>query len=156
MKLFIIIYSLFFSSYIYNGIDQDFQVQLDLLQQTANTLITQSNIDPEIAQDLTNKINNLKEYAQNNIKEDSYDIRIATACSCIIETATEMLKYSTLIEEFPIITSLKPSARTNTIHKLLIGLHPGRFAAEHYYTNPYAESIGFISNDCLLNYLIYI
>ncbi len=42
------------------------------------------------------------------------------------------------------------------MHKLLMGVNPGKFAKTEYYTNEYAESAGFTSADLVINILMKI
>lgn len=135
----------------HGAIDQDFQIQLNLLQNTLTTVIEQSNIDPETAQDLTNKVNSLNQLAQNNMKQDAKDIHAATALSCFLETGTGFLKNTSLAPQTQFIGNFKYSARSNAIHKLIMGVYPGKFSDEAYYTDPYTETVGFTLNDWIFS-----
>jgi hypothetical protein len=135
----------------HSAIDQNFQIQLNLLQNTLTTVIEQSNIDPETAQDLNNKINSLNQLAQSNMKQDAKDINAATALSCFLETGTGFLKNTSLAPQAQTLASFKYSARSNAIHKLIIGLYPGKFSDEAYYTDPYTETAGFTLNDWIFS-----
>lgn len=136
---------------IHSAIDQDFQIQLNLLQGTLTTVIEQSNIDPEIAQDLTNKIDTLNQLAQSNMKQDAKDIHAATALSCFLETGTGFLKNTPFAPQAQLINNFKYSARSNAIHKLIMGVYPGKFSDEAYYTDPYTETVGFTLNDWIFS-----
>jgi hypothetical protein len=136
---------------IYSAIDQDFQIQLNLLQNALTTAIEQSNIDPKTAHDLTNKIDTLNKLAQSNMQQDAKDIHAATALSCLLETGTGFLKNTSLAPQAQFIGDFKYSARSNAIHKLLMGLYPGKFSDEAYYTDPYTETIGFTINDWIFS-----
>lgn len=136
-----------------SAIDQDFQIQLNLIQETLTTIIEQSNIDPDTAQDLTNKIDYLNQLAQNNIQQDTKDIHAATALSCLLETGTGILKNTPLAPQTQFISSFKYSARSNAIHKLIMGVYPGKFSDENYYTDPYTETVGFTLNDWIFSNL---
>lgn len=140
-----------FPFFLCNSSPQEFQNQMDLLQQTINVIIMQSNIDPETAQDLTEKMNTLNEIAQANMQQDIKDIHTATALSCFLETTTGFLKNTSYADQIPLITSLKYSARTNAIHKFIMGAYPGKFSESNFYTDPYTETIGFTINDWLFS-----
>jgi len=133
--------------YTHTAVDQDFDSKLNSLQQAVATLIEQSDLDPLVAQDLLDKTNELNQYAQANIQQDIQEIRIASAVTSILESADKMLQNANQVDAHNMLSSLKFAARTNVVHKLLIGMYPGQFKDEAYYTNPYLESIGFIIND---------
>lgn len=142
--------------YTYCYVDQDFDGKLNVLQQSIDTLVAQSNLDPETAQDLTNKINDINQYAQENIQQDIKEIRVAAGLNSLIETVDKMTQSGTLANlanYATLIKDLKYSARANTIHKLLIGAYPGKFKDQPYYTDPYTESVGFTLNDYFFNTL---
>jgi len=132
---------------------QEYQDQMNLLQQTIDTIIMQSNIDPETAQDLTEKLDILNEIAQANMQQDIKDIHAATALSCFLETATGFLKNTAYANQISVINSFKYSARTNAIHKLIMGAFPGKFSESSFYTDPYTETIGFTLNDWIFTNL---
>ena len=140
--------------YAHTAVDQDFDAKLNSLQQAVATLIEQSDLDPFIAQDLLDKTNELNQYAQNNIQQDIQEIRIAAACTSVLESVDKMLQNANQVDAHNMLSSLKFAARTNVVHKLLIGMYPGKFKDEAYYTNPYLESIGFIVNDWALYSLL--
>jgi hypothetical protein len=139
------------------SIDQKFDSKLNTLQQALDTLIDQSDLDPEVAQDLKDKAGDLGSYVQNNIQQDLKEIRVAAGLTSLLETADKMAQSANITNLHELLSSVKYSARANAIHKLLIGAYPGTFKDEPYYTDPYTESIGFILNDYALgsffNYL---
>lgn len=135
----------------HSAIEKEFQSQLNLLQTTLTSVIEESNIDPDTAQDLINKIEYLNQIAQTNMKEDAKDIHTATALSCFLETGTGLLKNTPLVSQTEFISGFKYSARSNAIHKLIMGAYPGKFSDEDYYTDPYTETVGFTLNDWVLS-----
>jgi len=137
--------------YTHSSVDQDFGAKLNTLQQSINIIIAQSNLDPEVAQDITDKINDLNQYAQANIQQDIKEIQVAAGLTSLLETGDRILKNMNLDNYHEPMSQLKYSARANTIHKLLIGAYPGRFKDELYYTDPYTESVGFTLNDYFFN-----
>jgi hypothetical protein len=137
---------------IRSSADQDFDAKLNMLQQSITILITQADLDPEIAQDILDQTNELNQYAQNNIQQDIKEIRVAAGMNSILETADKVTQnMSNMTSMNTILNSFKYAARVNTIHKLLIGAYPGKFKDQAYYTNPYMESVGFIINDWFFN-----
>jgi|GEM_PF-5040462 hypothetical protein len=141
------------TQYIRCYVDQDFDAKLNILQQSINTIIAQSDLDPEVAQDITDKINDVNQYAQENIQQDSKEIRVAAGLTSILETTDKMTSSMNMVNYHDILKEFKYSARANTIHKLLIGAYPGKFKDEPYYTDPYTESAGFTLNDYCFNKL---
>jgi hypothetical protein len=143
-------------SYIHCDTDQDFQTQLSMLQQTMNIIISQSNLDPAVAQDLTDKTNILTQLAQGNIQKDVKDIHVATGLSSFLETGDALLQTMNVIVPDSFAANLKYSARVNTIQKMLMGAYKGDYSNEPDYTDPYTETIGFTLNDWLLNGLFQV
>lgn len=131
--------------------DQDIDVQLDALQQSVNILIAQSDIDPEIAQDITDKIDTLNQHIQTNIKVDAKDIKVAAAMNSILEASNTVIQVTNLPNIQNLFNDLKHAARINTVHKLITGALPGKLKDEPYYTDPYMESVGFTLNNWLIN-----
>lgn len=134
--------------------DQKFDAKLNALQELVATVIQQSNIDPQTAQDLLDQTNELNQYLQNNIQQDVQEIRTAAALTSILETVDKMAQNKSMTNVHTFLSPIKYAARTNVIHKLLIGMYPGQFKDEQYYTNPYLESIGFIGNDWALSMML--
>lgn len=149
----LVIFSLVMTSYIQSTVDQDVDTKLNTLQQAVATLITQSNIDPETAQDLLNKTNELNQYLQNNIQQDVKEIRIAAGLNSITETIDKIAQKSNQLQAHAALSTVKYAARANVMHKLLVGMYPGQFKNQPYYTDPYIESFGFICNDWVFNAL---
>lgn len=141
------------TQYICCYVDQDFDAKLNILQQSISTIIAQSDLDPEVAQDITNKINDLNQYAQENIQQDIKEIRVAAGLTSLLETTDKMTKAMNMVDYQDLLKGFKYSARANTIHKLLVGAYPGKFKDEPYYTDPYTESAGFTLNDYFFNML---
>lgn len=149
--LLVVITLLSTAQHTYCSIDQTFDLKLNILQQTLDTIIDQSNLDPEIAQDLKDKTQDLGDYVQNNIQQDLKEIRVAAGLTSLLETADKMAQNANIINIHNALSDIKYSARANAIHKLLIGAYPGSFKNEPYYTDPYTESLGFVFNDYVLN-----
>ena len=82
--------SLSIASYIQSTVDQNFDAKFNALQDVVATIIQQSNIDPETAQDLLDKTNELNQYLQNNIQQDIKEIRVAAGLNSILETIDKM------------------------------------------------------------------
>jgi hypothetical protein len=141
------------TQYICSYVDQDFDTKLNILQQSINTIIAQSDLDPEVAQDITNKMNDLTKYTQDNIQQDIKEIRVAAGLTSLLETTDNMTKAMNITNYHDLFKEFKYSARANTIHKLIIGVYPGKFKDEPYYTDPYTESVGFTLNDYFFNML---
>jgi hypothetical protein len=139
--------------FTYSYTDQDFNNKLNTLQQSIDILVAQSDLDPEVAQDITDKINDINQYAQENIQQDIKEIRVAAGLSSLLESADKMTKAMNIVTYSNLIEGFKYSARANTIHKLLIGAYPGKFKDQPYYTDPYTESVGFTINDYFFNIL---
>ena len=137
--------------HIQSSDNQNFDSKLNILQQSINMLIAQSNLAPEVAQDITNKINDLNKYTQANIQQDIQEIRVAAGLTSLLETAAKMSKAMDMLDYSKLINIFKYSARANAIHKLLIGAYPGRFKDQLHYTDPYTETIGFTLNDYFFN-----
>jgi hypothetical protein len=136
--------------YVYSSIDQDFDAKLNMLQQSITMLVTQADVAPEVAQEILTTVSELNQYAQSNIQQDIKEIRVAAGITSILETADKIIQnMHNMHGMHTILSNFKYAARANTIHKLLIGAYPGRFKDQEYYTNPYAESVGFILNNWL-------
>ena len=136
--------------YIYSSVDQDFDAKLNVLQQSITMLVTQADLDPEVAQEILTIVSELNQYAQSNIQQDIKEIRVAAGMTSILETTDKIIQnMNNMADIHNILSNVKYAARANTIHKLLIGAYPGRFKDQEYYTNPYAESVGFIINNWL-------
>ncbi len=129
--------------------------QINETQQSIDAIIAQANLDPLIAQALTNEVNNLTQQITNNMQQDAQDIRVAATLTTILEAVQKTAKanssYATLL---PLLTDLKYAARINTVHILLMGALPEQFKNTGYYTDPYTETIGFTLNACALNTII--
>jgi hypothetical protein len=136
-----------------SAVDQKLDNKLNQLQQSIAIIIQQSNLDPLAAQELIDQTNDLNQYLQNNIQQDIVEIRAAAAISSALESVDKIAQAKNLTDLHTWLSSFKLAARANVIHKLLIGMYPGQFKDEEYYTNPYLESIGFISNDWILDTL---
>lgn len=136
------------TSYIHTSDDQDVDASLNILQQSITTLVTESDIDPEVAQDIINQTDELNQNIQLNIQQDIKEIRVAAAMTSLIETVNKITQnIDSMTDVHNLLSDLKYATRANTIHKLLMGAYPGQFKDQTYYTNPYIESIGFIIND---------
>lgn len=114
----------------------------DALQKIKNT-----NIDEEINSEIEANIR----AGMKNINEDMRDIKIAAALTSILETIDRVFKGMKMGQIHQLMKEIKYSARTNSIHKLIMGLQPGKFAGQAHYTNSYAESIGYTANNWILN-----
>jgi len=139
-----------------SSITQDFDTQLNALQQSINILIAHSDIDPEVAQDITDKINNLNHNIQTNIQADAKDIKVAAGISSILEASYTIIQSINLPDTQSLFNNLKHAARINTLHKLITGAFPGKLKDEPYYIDPYTESIGFTINNLILNGILQI
>src|SRR5437870_13585953 len=82
----------------HSSVDQDFDAKLNTLQQTISVVVAQSNLDPEVAQDILDKANELNQYAQNNIQQDAFEIRAASGISSILETVDTMLQTANMAD----------------------------------------------------------
>ncbi len=132
--------------------DQVITSKINASQQAIDSIIAQANLDPLIAQALTNEVNNLTENITDNMQQDAQEIRVAATLATILEAIQKTAKTNSSITDFlPLLTNLKYAARMNTIHKLIMGALPGQFKNTPYYTDPYTESIGFTLNDCAFN-----
>lgn len=149
--LFISISLLSVTQHSYSSIDQEFDSKLNILQQTIGTMISQSDVDPEVAQDIMEKADELGYYVQNNMQQDLKEIRVAAGLTSLLETADKMAQSANIANIHDALGTVKYSARANAVHKLLMGAYPGVLKDEPYYTDPYTESIGFIVNDYILN-----
>jgi hypothetical protein len=135
--------------------DQVINAKISESQQAIDAIIAQADLDPMIAQALTDEVNNLTQQVTSNMQQDAQEIRVAATLTTILETIQKTAKTNSSITEFlPLLTSLKYSARANTVHKLIMGAIPGQFRNTPYYTDPYTESIGFTLNDCALNAIV--
>ncbi len=133
--------------------DQDFDAKLNALQDFLSDVIEQSNIDPQTAQELLEKTNELNMFVQHNIQQNAQEIRIASAITSILETVDSMAQSYKMTQVHSILKNVKYAARANVIQKLLAGMYPEKFSDDMYYTNPYLESVGFICNDWAFNTL---
>lgn len=142
------------TSSIYSTVDQDFDAKLNTIQNLLVTVIQQSNIDPQTAQDLLDKTNELNQYVQNNIQQNAQDIRVAAAFTSLIETADTMAQNAKFTQVHTLLKNIKYAGRANVIEKLVTGMYPEKFSNEAYYTDPYIESIGFIANNWAINIIL--
>src|SRR3990172_992800 len=140
--------------YVQSTVDQVFDIKLNTLQQAVANLIEQSNLDPAVAQDLLDKADELNHYVQDNIQQDIKEIRVAAGLTSILETIDKILQNSNQTDAHTLLSGFKYATRTNVIHKLIIGMYPGQFKNQPYYTEPYLESLGFIFNDWMFNGLL--
>lgn len=140
--------------YTHPSADQDFEANLNTLQQSINILVAQSDLDPEVTQDITNKINQLNQQAQANIKEDAKDIRVAAGLTSILETSNALIQATSIANAQPLLNQFKYAARINTLHKLITGAFSGKLKDLPYYTDPYTETVGFTCNNWLINGLL--
>ncbi len=114
-----------------------------------------------LTQEQINKINAVasKEYnqyidtARANIQEDIEIIKVAASLTGSFETLDKILKIMGMQQAHIILKELKYSARTNIIHKLIMGANPGKFSHDRLYTNATTESIGFIINNLVFDIL---
>ena len=136
-------------SSIHTTIDQDFDSKLNMLQQSINTLVTQSGLDPIVAQNIVDTTNALNQQAQANVQQDLQEINVAAALSSLLETANQMSQTMNMTDLYNALESFKFPAHANAIHTLIMGACTGDRTKEPTYTNPYLESIGFIVNDLL-------
>ena len=135
--------------------DQIINAKINSTQQSIDLLIAQANLDPIIAEALTNEVNNLTQQITDNIQQDIQEIRAAAALTTILEAIQKMIKSDASASSFlPMLTNLKYAARMNTVHKLLMGAIPGQFKNTPYYTDPYTETIGFTLNNYAFNTLL--
>ena len=141
--------SLFSTSYIYNDVVQDFDAKLNMLQQSINTLVTQSGLDPVVAQNILNTTNELNQHAQANIQQDMEEINIAAGLSSLLETASQVSQTMNNADLYNTLNYLKFPIHANVMHTLLLGAYSGDRTTEVNYTNPYIESAGFIFNDMI-------
>ena len=139
------------TQFTYSSVDQDFDTQLNALQASIDILIAQSNLDPEVAKDITDKINELNQHIQANIQEDEKDIRVAAGLSSLLETSNILVQTANIPNAQVILNQFKYAARINTLHKLITGAFAGKLSNQPYYTDPYTESIGFTCNNWLIN-----
>jgi hypothetical protein len=145
--LFLCVSLLLTTPYIQSAAEQDFDANLNMLQQSITMLVTQSGLDPAMAQDILDQTNNLSQHAQANIQQDLQEINVAAALSTLLETANQISQTMNMPDVYNILDSFKFPTHANTIHKLLLGAYDGDRTKEPTYTNPYTESIGFIIND---------
>ena len=141
------------TSYIHSSADQDFDAKLNMLQQSINTLVTQSGLDPVVAQNILDITNSLNQHAQANIQQDLQEINVAAALSSLVETANQISQTMNMTDAYNICEALKFPAHANAIHTLLLGAYYGDRTTEANYTNPYIESAGFILNDLVFGAL---
>src|SRR5579871_4074331 len=131
--------------------EQIITAQIDVTQQSIDTIIAQANVDPIVAQTLTNEVNNLTQQITNSIQQDAQDLRVAATLTTILETVQKTAKAnSSYTNLLPLLTNLKHAARINTAHILIVSALP-RQLKDAYYTDSYTETIGFTLNDCILN-----
>jgi hypothetical protein len=137
--------------YTHSSADQDFDANLNTIQQSISILISQSDLDPEVAQDITDKISQLNQQAQANIQEDAKDIRVAAGLTSILESSNALIQATNISNIQPLLNQFKYAARINTLHKLITGALSGKLSNLPYYTDPYTETAGFTVNNCLIN-----
>ena len=133
--------------YVQSSADQDFDSNLNMLQQSINTLVAQSGLDPVVAQNILDTTNALNQQAQANIQQDLQEINVAAALSTLLETANQISQTMNMPDAYNICESLKFPTHANALHTLLLGAYYGNRTTETNYTNPYIESVGFILND---------
>src|SRR5580692_8755174 len=92
--------------YMYSS-QQSLQTNLNLLQSSINLLVTQSHIDPTVAQNILNASNNLNAQAQANMVQNANDINVATAISSLLETGDSMLTEANVTLPVTLLTNLK-------------------------------------------------
>jgi hypothetical protein len=136
------------------GSVQNFDTDLNGLQQSLNMLVAQSNLDPVVAQNILDKTNAINQQLQNNIQRDLLEIQIAAGISSLLETSTAMAQATNMTKEYNILNSMKQSAHANSLRTLLIGAYRGNLTDPTTYTDPYTESIGFIINNWILSPLL--
>ena len=138
--------------YMYS-MQQNLQTNLNLLQSSINLLVTQSHIDPTVAQNILNASNNLNAQAQANMVTNANDINVATAVSSLLETGDAMLTEANVTLPTALLTNLKHCARINALRTLLLAATSKNESNDPYYTDPYTEAAGFIANDYCVNQL---
>jgi len=132
--------------------EQVFDMELNTLQQSIDLLIAQSNMDPEIAQQLTSTISQFNQHLQSNMQQDAQDIKVAAALTSFLEASNNLLQSNTTLANFqPLFNSFKYAARMNTLHKLILGSYFGNLKNLPYYTDPYTETVGFTLNNWIIN-----
>lgn len=132
------------------NIEQNFTTDLNTLQQALNTLVTQSNLEPQIAQQILNKTNEINLYIQNTVQQGLIQIKAAATISSFLETITTMIN-ATSTSKNTTLTNFKQSAHTNTLRTLLMGAYQGSFIDQSTYTDPYTEAMGFIINNWIIS-----
>ena len=129
-----------------------FDAELNALQQSIDLLIAQSNMDPEIAQQLTTQINQLNQHIQSNMQQDTQDIKVAAALTSFLEASSNFVQSNATLTNFQaLFNSIKYAARMNTLQKLIVGATYGSMQNLPYYTDPYTETAGFTFNNWLVN-----
>lgn len=138
-----------------NSIDpteEIFDMELDALQQSIDVVIAQSNMDPIIAQQLTDKINQLNQHFQANMQKDEKDIKVAAALNSFLETVSTLMQSNATFANFQgLFNSLTYAARINTLQKLVCSAYFGNLKKLPYYIDPYTETIGFTLNNLVIN-----
>lgn len=133
--------------YGYGDSIDNLSIKISMLQDTVAALISQSDLDPDVAQDLLDKTNDITQYAQNRIQQDLSELRIAAAVTSVLETADKMLQNMNNVTYHNLLVELKYASRANLIHTLLLSLYPTQLTDQEYYTDPYTEAVGFTLND---------
>jgi len=135
------------------SVDQTFDAELDNLQQSLTLLIAQSNLDPQVAQDILDKTNAINQHLQNNVQQDLMEIRIASGISSLLTASIAMTRAMNM-PEYKTLTTFQQSAYANTIRTLLLGAYRGNLVDPSTYTDPYTESIGFIANNWIISLVL--
>src|SRR5579863_7738354 len=133
---------------------QNFDTELNVLQQSLNMLVAQSNLDPVVAQDILDKTNAINQKLQSNVQRDLMEVQVAAGISSLLETSTAMAQAANMTQEYNILSSMKQSAHANSLRTLLIGAYRGNLTDPTTYTDPYTESLGFIINNWILSPLL--
>jgi|SRR5579872_1927433 hypothetical protein len=129
-----------------------FDTELNTLQQSIDLLIAQSNMDPEIAQQLTSQIGQLNQQLQSNMQQDTQDIKVAAALTSFLEAGSNFVQSNTTLANFQsLFNSIKYAARMNTLQKLVLAACYGSMQNLPYYTDPYTETAGFTFNNWMVN-----
>lgn len=119
--------------------------------QTALQIISSITIDTELQDEINLVVEQASKIIQANILEDLHDIKVAAALSTMLEAINQWFKAMKIQNEPQLfVKELVQAAHSNTIHKLIIGANPGKFSSQKYYTNAYAESLGFTLNNFII------
>ena len=129
--------------------------QLTQLQQSLDSIIQHSALDPQTTQALIETTNDLTLLAENSNQRELNDLEAATHYNCLFESSSTFLKAALGSSSNTLITSLKCSARSNTLQKLIMSATKGQLSEEQLYTNPYIESFGYICNEWFFNNLLH-